>query len=159
MRWALLVLGLVAVAGWVGAWGCAGGGGASGTAGPQGSEARDAMSQARASVDIFSGREPPTWGLSAEEARAVREAVQALPGGSRPIPDVGLGYRGFSVEWPDGARARVYRDVVEYTERGSTVLREDAGRTVEQRLLAGARPALGPELYRDVEEQVRPPRP
>lgn len=115
------------------------------------------MSQARASVDVFSGREPPSWELSAEEARSVRQAIQALPAGSRSIPDVGLGYRGFSVAWEDGARVKVYRDVVEYTEGGRTVLLDDSGRKTEQRLLASAKPHLAPDLFTAVESQVRSP--
>ncbi|MCP3137653.1 hypothetical protein [Pyxidicoccus xibeiensis] len=117
------------------------------------------MTQARASVDIFSGREAPTWALSAEDARALRQSVQALPKGSRPIPDVGLGYRGFTVTWADGAQARAYTDVIEYTEAGRTVLLEDSGRKVEQRLLAGARPHLAPELFTTVESQVQSAKP
>jgi len=113
------------------------------------------MTAAKASLDLFSGREALSWALSDEESRALRDAVLALPRGSRPIPDVGLGYRGFEVAWEGGAHARVFHDVIEYTESGRTVLLEDSARQLEQRLLAGARPHLTPELFTAVEAQVR----
>jgi hypothetical protein len=115
------------------------------------------MAQAHVSVDLFSGRENPSWALPAEEARRVREALQTLPAGTRPLPDVGLGYRGFTVVWEDGARATVYRNVVEYTARGQTVLLEDSERGLEKRLLAGAKGHLAPELYAAVDSQVQSP--
>ncbi|WP_161665044.1 hypothetical protein [Corallococcus silvisoli] len=116
-------------------------------------------SAARASVDVFSGREPPNWALSADESRALREAVDALPAGTRPLPDVGLGYRGFTVTWADGAKATVYRDVVELAVGGRTQLREDASRAVEERLLLGSKAHLDPELFTVVASQVQAAQP
>jgi hypothetical protein len=116
-------------------------------------------SPARVSVDIFSGREAPGWALSDEEARSMREAVDTLPGGKRPAPDVGLGYHGFTVEWADGARATVYRDIVAVVTDGRTVLREDATRALETRLLSGARVHLAPDLYSLVATQVQAAQP
>lgn len=158
MRPSHSILGLAVGLGLLGALSCTTGGEPPSPT-PANSEAREALVQARASVDIFSGREPPSWALSAEASRALRQSLQALPKGSRPIPDVGLGYRGFMVAWADGAQARVYRDVVEYTEAGRTVLLEDSGRKVEQGLLDGARPHLAPELFTTVESQVQSAKP
>ncbi|QSQ20888.1 hypothetical protein JY651_37550 [Pyxidicoccus parkwayensis] len=120
-------------------------------------EGSEAMTRARASVDMFSGREAPAWDLASTDARDVRQAVQALPATTRAMPDVGLGYRGFEVKWEDGAHAKVYRDIVEYTQGGRTVLLEDAGRKLEQRLLSGARQHLAPDLFTAVESQVQLP--
>lgn len=114
---------------------------------------------ARVSVDLFSGREPPSWALSDEDARALRESMDALPEGKRPLPDVGLGYRGFTVTWPDGAKATVYRDVVQVVEGGRTRLHEDAPRAVEGQLLSGARAHLDPQLYSTVASQVQAAQP
>ncbi|WP_158621470.1 hypothetical protein [Corallococcus aberystwythensis] len=142
--------------GLLGAWACATGGA---PADGPGVEEKSMASAARASVDVFSGREPPTWMLSGEEARALREAVDALPEGTRPLPDVGLGYRGFTVTWADGARATVYRDVVEFVSDGRAQLREDTARAVEERLLLGSRPHLDPELFTVVASQVQAAQP
>ncbi|NOK33457.1 hypothetical protein [Corallococcus exercitus] len=147
---------LAAGLGLLGAWACATGGA---PADGPGAEEKAMTSAARASVDVFSGREPPTWALSDDESRALREAVNALPEGSRPLPDVGLGYRGFTVTWADGARARVYRDVVELVSGGRTQLREDVPRAVEERLLLGSRAHLDPELFTVVASQVQAAQP
>ncbi|MBN8229932.1 hypothetical protein JYK02_20680 [Corallococcus macrosporus] len=142
--------------GLLGAWACATGGA---PADGPGAEEKAMASAAQASVDVFSGREPPTWTLSDDESRALREAVDALPRGSRPLPDVGLGYRGFTVTWADGARATVYRDVVELVAGGRAQLREDPSRALEERLLLGSRAHLAPELFSVVASQVQAAQP
>ncbi|NBD10195.1 hypothetical protein GTY96_14565 [Corallococcus sp. c25j21] len=147
---------LAAGLGLLGGWACATGGAPSD---PPVAEERSMASAARASVDVFSGREPPNWALSADESRALREAVDALPAGTRPLPDVGLGYRGFTVTWADGAKATVYRDVVELAVGGRTQLREDASRAVEERLLLGSKAHLDPELFTVVASQVQAAQP
>ncbi|NOK17357.1 hypothetical protein [Corallococcus carmarthensis] len=152
LRGAWLALGL----GLLGAWACATG---SAPADAPGAEEKAMASAARASVDVFSGREAPTWALSDDESRALREAVEALPEGTRPLPDVGLGYRGFTVTWADGARATVHGAVVEFVSGGRTQLREDAPRAVEERLLLGSRAHLDPELFKAVASQVQAAQP
>jgi hypothetical protein len=142
--------------GLLGAWACAKGGA---PADAPAAEEKAMASPARVSVDLFSGREAPGWALSDEEARSLREAVDALPEGKRPAPDVGLGYHGFTVTWADGAQATVYQDVVALVVQGRTALREDAPRAVETRLLSGARAHLAPELYSVVASQVQAAQP
>lgn len=114
---------------------------------------------ARVSVDLFSGREAPSWALSDEDARALRESMDALPEGKRALPDPGLGYRGFTVTWADGARATVYRDVVQVVEGGRTRLHEDAPRAVESRLLSASKAHLDPQLFSMVSSQVQAAQP
>ncbi|RKH52833.1 hypothetical protein D7V93_27525 [Corallococcus llansteffanensis] len=142
--------------GLLGAWACTTGSAPADTARV---EEKPMASRAQASVEVFSGREPPTWALAPDESRALREAVEALPVGTRSRPDVGLGYRGFTVTWEDGARATVYRDVVEYAVGGRTQVREDASRAVEERLLLGSRAHLDPELFTAVASQVQAAQP
>ncbi|MBU8896744.1 hypothetical protein KRR26_14090 [Corallococcus sp. M34] len=139
-----------------GVWGCAAGGTQDAPT-PARSERSEVMSPGRVSVDMFSGREPPAWALTTDEAQAARELVKSLPVGTHRIPDVGLGYRGFDVAWADGAHAKVYRDVVVLSQGERTVLYQDAGRKMEQWLLTGARSHLAPELFVALESQVQSP--
>jgi len=118
---------------------------------------KETMGYARVSVDLFSGRENPSWTLSPEDELAVRRILKELHETNRRLPEPGLGYRGFMVMWADGARTRVYKDMVELTEGARTVLYEDSGRTLEQELLAGAKSHLTPELYKLLESQVQSP--
>ncbi len=149
MRHARIVLGLWVALAVAGLSGCTSGSAPS-PSGTVRTEEGQVMSGARPSGDVFSGREPPEWRLTADEARAVRQSIQALPPGTRPMPDVGLGYRGFDVTWEDGAHAKVYRDVVSFTEGGRTVVLQDVERKLEQRLLSGARQNLEPDLFNRV---------
>lgn len=116
------------------------------------------MGYARVSVDIFSGRDNPSWTLSPEDSLSVRETLKGLlVSTTHSMPEPGLGYRGFTVTWEDGARAAVYRNVVEYTVGPRTVLYEDPGRNLEQRLLADSKAHLTPELFKVVASQVQSP--
>ena len=47
--------------------------------------------------DIYSGRQNPTWNLSAEDCKELIKRLVALPAADKTINDGGLGYRGFSL--------------------------------------------------------------
>jgi hypothetical protein len=93
--------------------------------------ARPAPSTSEISVelDAFSGRPNPTWTLSSAEAEEALRRLRGLPSADAPVPDMGLGYRGFILTGDDqqlgvgvrvvsglvvrgeGVEPKVYRDV------------------------------------------------
>lgn len=104
--------------------------------------------RAMVELDIFSGRENPTWILSRADAESLSSLIEKLPL-SEPKPLFeGLGYRGFIVTLPvprTGVKSvRVYKSIVKL---GDTAFRRDAERTVERWLLTKAKSALDQELY------------
>ncbi len=92
-------------------------------------------------LDVFSGRPNPTWSLSAEQAKELREALQDLPPVDKPAPENALGYRGFLLSNPDRAgglapHIRICAGIVTMTDGHELSYRDMHG--VEHRLLLQA---------------------
>ncbi len=91
--------------------------------------------------DIFSGKPNPTWHLSAEQAKELLGALHGLPPADEPVPESGLGYRGFFLSNPSSAeegtsRIRIYAGIVTMTKGDVRFYRDIHG--IERQLLRQA---------------------
>lgn len=108
----------------------------------------------RVELDIFSGRPNPTWELSQEQGRELRERIARLPrvqDGAFPEP---LGYRGITAALPgaDGGeeRIRLFGGAVRVETSGATWFLNDADRQLERWLAETGAPHLEPGVYQSV---------
>jgi len=97
----------------------------------------------RIELDIFSGRQNPSWELTEKEATEMVGQMENLP--SAPLqPDIpGLGYRGFIISNPGRiaglpVQIRVYSGVLIVTEKGSVKYFNDVN-NIENWLIGKAR--------------------
>jgi hypothetical protein len=94
---------------------------------------------------MFSGRRDPAWAVSGANAAKLIQLWDRLDPfhGSKPVPPP-LGYRGCSIESPDGMRWEAFGGVV----RSGDELRADPGGVFEKAVLKSApavmRYPLGP---------------
>jgi hypothetical protein len=108
-------------------------------------------------LDIFSGRENPTWSLTTDQAATVRQKLSNLPDNPNPSPDIfnGLGYRGFLLnDTIDRRVINVWRETVIICQGSTRSPKVDRERQLEQLLLLTARSHLEPELFRWVQTQI-----
>lgn len=89
-------------------------------------------------LDVFSGRQNPSWSLSEEEIMEFLEAFQDLPSADKPSQEIGLGYRGFLILNPDRAgglapHIRICSGIVTITDDHEQFYRDVHG--LEHRLL------------------------
>lgn len=107
----------------------------------------------RVELDIFSGRPNPTWELSPEQGRELRERIARLPrmaDGTFPDP---LGYRGINAVLPgsDGNESiRLFAGTVRHQTQDATLFLNDADRQVERWLAETGAPHLEPGVYQSV---------
>jgi len=71
----------------------------------------------RVELDMFSGRENPSWTLTADQARELVGLLSELPLCQQAAEPPALGYRGFKLTSPPALtdlpeRVRVYRGIV-----------------------------------------------
>jgi|ERR1700723_1033579 hypothetical protein len=112
------------------------------------------------SLNIYSGRPNPSWGLSDEESEALLDQVTGLSELTTAKPSGvlgGLGYRGFLVERsataPEGALSLYVHEGI--VDRGqSQVNAVDDNQTVERTLLESGRRSIDDELYRYVAQEM-----
>lgn len=137
--------------------------GACGTVGtspqPQTRTSRDtALGQARVSLELFSGREPPTWDLSPDNTQKLLDLVAALPASSRAVPVRDLGeYGGFFVNLPDGRVLRIYKGVVTSTIGNTVSTFEDPSQELERLLVDSTKGQIPEDLYAQVVSQANLP--
>jgi hypothetical protein len=116
--------------------------------------------QTKVSIDIFSGREAPTWSLSATEVKTLIPMIDTLP-----ITDTvkfrdDLGYRGITVNLPDPVSGsistlKVYNGVIQYDTGSKTKFFTDTDRHIERWLLVSGKPHIPPDLYIMVERESK----
>jgi hypothetical protein len=96
-------------------------------------------------LDIFSGRENPSWLLKKEQSETLIALMSgSTDSGALPQEPPPLGYRGFCIEY-DGATWRAYRG----TLSGANICRIDPDRSIERFLLHTL-----PEKYRALATRV-----
>jgi hypothetical protein len=105
---------------------------------------------ARVSLLIYSGRIDPSWALTADETAKLADVVSALPVVRGEVPQGGLGYHGFAVQF-DQQRDGSILIVTAYAKTiapagGGTFWRDDNG-VVERFLLETGRPSLTAAEY------------
>jgi hypothetical protein len=124
----------------------------------------DSEKSAEVSLDIFSGRESPSWELTTEHLGALAPVLESLPETEPAAFFEGLGYRGFRVLVTDGATKKTegikaWKGLVLYSAGGVEKYLKDKDRRVERLLLESG----GGHLQADVRDAVRldiePPRP
>jgi hypothetical protein len=100
---------------------------------------RPVLANATVELDAFSGRPNPRWQLSVEEARDLEARLSGLErADGAKLPDVGLGYRGFYIHYPDGQRIHVVQGLIAFPHgEQSRVLYRDV-RSAETALKAQA---------------------
>lgn len=87
-------------------------------------------STVKVEIDIFSGRENPSWELSPAESSELVERIHPLVPIAPSAEENGLGYRGFVILNPEGkaelpAEIRVYNRALSITSGGHTRYYED----------------------------------
>jgi hypothetical protein len=117
--------------------------------------------QAKVTLDIYSGRQNPTWSLTKEQAENLLVIVKGLPASDPCDFFDGLGYRGFKVNLTSPVAGKtsaimVYRGRVRYDDGRQVKYLTDKDRRIEQLLLKYGSPHLTPGLYKTVEREVRP---
>lgn len=103
-------------------------------------------------LDIFSGREAPTWSLSEKEEKILLPMVGSLPI-TKPVEfRENLGYRGLIVKLPNPASSaiatlKVYNGIIRYETGNQVKFFIDPDRAVERLLVISAKPHISPDLY------------
>lgn len=85
-------------------------------------------------IDIFSGRENPSWELSPEESSELVKRILPLVPNASSAAENGLGYRGFVILNPEGiaglpAKIVVFQHVLRTTSDGQTRSYKDVNDT------------------------------
>ena len=124
----------------------------------------DSGRRAEVTLDIFSGRENPSWELSREQLGALAAALEALPETEPAAFFDGLGYRGFRVVITDEAAGktvgvRAWKGLVLYSAGGVDKFLEDKERRVERLLLGSGGGRLKDDIRDAVRLEMEPPRP
>jgi|GEM_PF-1545505 len=141
---------------------------AAGQSGPTASRSasmpNDAGKKAVVTLDIFSGRENPSWELSAEQVEALAAALGALPETDPAGFFDGLGYRGFKVLVTEAAQGktesiRAHGGLVLYSVGGADKFLKDEERRVEKLLLESGGRHLNADVRDAVRLEIEPPRP
>jgi hypothetical protein len=124
----------------------------------------DARKSAEVTLDIFSGRENPSWKLSKEQLGALASVVEALPETESAAFFDGLGYRGFRVVITDEATGKTegikaWKGLVLYSAGGVEKFLKDKDRRVEHLLLESGGEHLKADLRDAVKLEIEPSRP
>jgi hypothetical protein len=110
--------------------------------------------EARAWIDVFSGRPAPEWTLTPAETDGLLSLLETLsPQVGGPPPPAGLGYRGVVVTIRSGAGLSTLRasgGVVAPDQGGGASL-ADPGREVERYLWESARRHVAPDVIEAIE--------
>lgn len=112
-------------------------------------------------LDIFSGRENPTWNLSPKEADVFVEKFKSLPKmrSEPPLRWNGLGYRGIVVrnglnDEEGISELKVYDEVVHVISHKGPTNYMDRGRALELWLLETGKNYIGDQLYESVLAEI-----
>jgi hypothetical protein len=124
----------------------------------------DSKKKAVVTLDIFSGRENPSWELSGEQLGALASVLGALPETEPAAFFDGLGYRGFRVVITDEATGKTegikaWKGLVLYSAGGADKFLKDKDRRAERLLLESGEGHLKAELRDAVRLEIEPPRP
>jgi ABC-type Fe3+-hydroxamate transport system substrate-binding protein len=117
------------------------------------------MREAKVTLNIFSGRENPSWRLSEEQIEKLMPLLQDLPKSDNTSFDDGLGYRGFEVVLTDPVDKKV-RSIVVYNGKILSKTREaeeyfnDLDRQLEAFILQTGSKYLEPEIYNLVKKEI-----
>jgi hypothetical protein len=121
--------------------------------------------KAKVTLDIFSGRENPSWQLSEEQINKLLSTLDALPTSERVRFFDGLGYRGFLVSLTEAASSKeagsikAYKGAVLYSAGGVEKFFTDKERRVENLLLESGGSQLGADIRDIVKREIEPPKP
>lgn len=141
---------------------------AAGPSGPTASRSaavtNDSGKSARVTLDIFSGRENPSWEFSGERLGALASVLEALPETEPAAFFDGLGYRGFRVVITDEATGKTggikaWKGLVLYSAGGVDKVLKDKDRRVERLLLESSGGHLEADIRDAVRLEIEPPRP
>jgi hypothetical protein len=116
----------------------------------------------RVELDVFSGRQNPTWNLDADEAKKVLKMVAALPKKNSPARRYdGLGYRGFNINIGEEDSDRiqhvvVYGDTIWVEKNGKTRAFEDQSRRIEKWLVENAKGRIPDALWQNLMTETSP---
>lgn len=105
-------------------------------------------------LDVYSGRENPSWTLSAEQtAELLRRLGDLKPSADAPAPFDGLGYRSVAAT-AGGASVTLSRGGATMERDGKAERRLDAGRALERWLISTGRGHAAPQLIDRLEREI-----
>jgi redox-sensitive bicupin YhaK (pirin superfamily) len=116
------------------------------------------MKKAKVTLQVYSGRENPSWDLSEKQIGDLLALVGDLPKSEAfTLPD-GLGYRGFHVELTENGTENTqeivaYKGRVQYKSADADKYFTDRERRLEMFLLDSAG-SLNEELYKSVKDEI-----
>ena len=118
--------------------------------------------QVKVTLDVFSGKENPTWVLSEEQVDAFISVLDALPASAPSSFYDGLGYRGFLVTTTDSesgetSSVTAYKGKIRYSSGEGIKYLTDKGRRVEKLLLESGGARLDPNIHKVVEKEIASP--
>ena len=115
----------------------------------------------RVELDVFSGRENPTWILSAQDERVFIEKFRSLPKikGEVSVWN-GLGYRGLivrggSIENMSVGDIKIYNGTVSAIIENNASNYSDPGRVLELWLIKTAKGHIEDELYESILKKIK----
>ena len=115
-------------------------------------------STARAAVelDVYSGIQNPTWTLSTEDLMSLVSRLESLPRVSERRLHTNLGYRGLIIHLSQDQGARIVRVQSGVAQLGEgRAYARDENRALERWLLTTGRPYVKPDLFEELERQLR----
>jgi hypothetical protein len=117
------------------------------------------MREAKVTLNIFSGRENPSWKLSEDQIDKLLPLLQDLPKSDKTSFDDGLGYRGFEVVLA-GSDDKEVQSIVVYNGKILSKTKEgaeyfnDSNRQLETFILQTGSTYLEPEIYNVVKKEI-----
>jgi hypothetical protein len=125
----------------------------------------NAGNMAKVTLDIFSGRENPSWQLSEEQVNKLLSLIDTLPASEPAVFFDGLGYRGFMVSLRQQAASaretgsiKACKGAIQYRAGDVDKFFTDKDRQVEHLLLESAGSHLGADIRDSVKREIAPPK-
>lgn len=117
------------------------------------------VKKAKVTLQVFSGRENPSWSLSEKQIDELLALIKDLPKAEpRDFPD-GLGYRGFQVVLTENTNEKThqivaYKGQILYTTAGADAYFNDPDRRLETFLLKSGDSYLNDELSKFIKDEI-----
>jgi hypothetical protein len=117
------------------------------------------MNETKVILNIFSGRENPTWKLSEEQINTLLSNIKDSPKSDKTVFPDGLGYRGFEVVITDSVDQQTQSIVVANGKilsksKGIEEYFTDSNRNIESFLLQTGSKYLEPEIYNIIKKEI-----
>jgi len=121
------------------------------------------VKKAKVTLQVYSGRENPSWSLSEKQIDELLALLNNLPKAEpNAFPD-GLGYRGFQVELTENATEKTheivaYKGRILYKTADAEAYFTDPDRRLEKFLLKSGDSYLDDKLSESIEDEIESPK-